>query len=138
MLLRNLFVGETNNWLIQLFRYCFVGGFAFIVDYGLLYILTEYAGFHYLISATISFIAGLIVNYLLSTWWIFRNSKLKNKAAEFTVFALIGVIGLLLNNLLLYVFTDLLHVHYMISKLIVAALVMIWNFFGRKLILFKN
>jgi len=138
MLLRTLFEDETNNWLIQLFRYCFVGGFAFIVDYGSLYILTEYAGFHYLISATISFIAGLVVNYLLCTWWVFRKSKLKSKAAEFTVFALIGVIGLLLNNLLLYVFTDLFHIHYMISKLIAGALVMIWNFSGRKIILFNN
>jgi len=138
MLIRKLFVEETDNWLIQLFRYCFVGGFAFLVDYGLLYALTEFCGCHYIVSATISFIAGLIVNYLLSTWWIFRKSKLKNKAAEFTIFALIGVVGLILNNVLLYVFTDLLGIYYMISKLITTALVMIWNFAGRKIILFKN
>lgn len=57
---------------------------------------------------------------------------------EFTVYSIIGVIGLLINNFLLYFFTDYLHIHYMISKLITAILVMGWNFFGRKLILFKN
>ena len=135
---RKLLVTETSNGWIQLFRYLFVGGFSFIVDYGLLFILTEFFHFHYLLSATISFVAGLFVNYLLSTHWIFRHSKLKNKAAEFFVFAIIGVVGLFFNNLLLYLFTDGLHLHYMISKLITAALVMLWNFLGRKLILFKD
>jgi len=135
---RKLFVEETSNTFIQFFRYLFVGGTAFVVDYGLLYVLTEYAGLHYLLSATISFIAGLVVNYLLSTWWIFRKSKLQNKWAEFLVFAIIGVVGLLLNNLFMYVFTDLFHIHYMVSKLITTALVMIWNFAGRKYILFNK
>lgn len=133
-----LFLKETDKWFIQLFRYCFVGGLAFIVDYGFLVLLTEVCGLHYLISATISFIAGLIVNYLLSTSWIFRQSKLENKWAEFIVFAIIGVIGLGLNNLLLYLFTDIIHIHYMISKLITTGIVMIWNFGARKIILFTN
>ena len=138
LFLKKLFKEETNNWFIQLFRYVFVGGLAFIVDYGLLFILTEYAGFHYLISATISFIAGLIVNYVISTSWIFRHSKLDNKWMEFIIFSLIGVIGLGLNNLLLYAFTDGLGIHYLISKIIVAALVMFWNFIARKIILFNK
>lgn len=135
---KKLLVSDTSNGWIQLFRYLFVGGFSFIVDYGLLYILTDYFHFHYILSATISFVAGLVVNYLLSTHWIFRHSKLKNKTAEFFVFAIIGVVGLLFNNLLLFLFTDGLHLHYMISKLITAAIVMLWNFLGRKLILFKD
>ena len=137
-LIQRFFVSETNNWFIQLFRYCFVGGFAFLVDYGLLVFFTEVFGLHYLVSATISFIAGLIVNYLLSTSWIFRKSTITNKWAEFIVFAIIGVVGLLLNNLLLYLFTDLAHIHYMISKLLTTALVMFWNFGARKIILFNR
>ncbi len=133
-----LFVDETDNGLIQLFRYLFVGGFAFVVDFGLLFLLTDGLSLYYILSATISFIAGLVVNYLLSTRWIFRQSKLKNKAAEFIVFALIGVVGLLFNNVLLYLFTEFAHFHYLISKLLTTALVMLWNFFGRKLILFTT
>ncbi len=136
--LKKLFLEETDNWFIQLFRYLFVGGAAFLVDYGLLVLLTEVFGLHYLVSATISFIAGLIVNYLLSTSWIFRKSKMENKWAEFLIFSIIGVVGLLLNNLLLYLFTDLAHIHYMISKLITTAIVMLWNFGARKIILFNK
>lgn len=137
-LIQKAFIEKTDNWFIQLFRYFFVGGFAFLVDYGLLVLLTEVFGLHYLVSATISFLAGLVVNYLLSTSWIFRKSTLENKWAEFLIFAVIGVVGLGLNNLLLYLFTDKLHIHYMISKLLTTAIVMIWNFGARKVILFNK
>lgn len=136
--MEKLFLEETTNWKIQFFRYVFVGGFSFFVDYGLLFFLTEFFHLHYIVSATISFIAGLIVNYLLSTKWIFRKSKLSNTTLEFIIYGIIGVIGLILNNILLYVFTDLLSIHYMISKLITAIIVMGWNFFGRRIILFNN
>ena len=121
-----------------MFRYLIVGGIAFLADYSLLYILTEGLHLHYLLSATVSFVAGLIVNYLISTLWIFRHSKLNNRMAEFAVYAIIGVVGLLFNNLLMYLFTDCLNIHYMLSKLITAALVMCWNFLGRKYILFNT
>ena len=136
-LINKIFLQPTNNSLIQLFRYCFVGGFAFIVDAGGLFVLTEYAGIYYLLSATISFILGLVVNYLLSTAWIFKKSKLSNGWTEFLIYSVIGVVGLGLNTLFLWLFTDCLHIYYMLSKIITAALVMLWNFFARKIILFK-
>lgn len=137
-LIYRLLFSETDNWFFQMFRYAIVGGVSFAVDYGLLYVLTECYGFHYLLSATISFIAGLAVNYLISIRWVFGKSKLSSRAAEFVVYGIIGVVGLLLNNLLLYLFTDHLHLHYMLSKLIAAAIVLAWNFLGRKIILFKH
>lgn len=138
MLLQKLLVDETNHWFTQLIRYVIVGGLAFIVDYSLLYLLTEYVGIHYLFSATISFIAGLIINYLLSIHWVFRQSKLKNRMWEFIIFAIIGLVGLGINNLFLYLLTQYLHLHYLISKLITTTIVMLWNFLGRRIILFNN
>ena len=136
-LIYKLYVSDTNSLYIQLFRYIIVGGVSFLVDYALLFTLTEYLHLYYLLSATISFVAGLVVNYFISTNWIFRHSKLKSRSAEFIIYGIIGVIGLLLNNLLLYVFTDWMCIHYMFSKLITAVLVMGWNFMGRKFILFN-
>ena len=136
-LFNKLFKEETENTLIQLFRYGFVGGAAFLVDYGVLVLLTEVFGMHYLLSATISFILGLITNYLLSVVWVFDNRTLGNRWAEFTVFAIIGVIGLGLNALIMYVCTDKMGIHYMISKIISTVIVFFWNFFARKIVLFK-
>lgn len=134
---QQILLGNTSNWFIQLLRYTIVGGIAYIVDFGLLFLLTEYAGLHYLLSATISFIAGLVVNYLISREWVFGSSKLSNQWAEFAIYAFIGIIGLVLNLALLYVFTEWLNIYYLLSKIFTAALVMLWNFFARRL-LYKN
>ena len=79
---KKILFGKTTNLFIQFFRYTLVGGLAFVVDLVLLFVLTEYAHWHYLVSATLSFLAGLLVNYILSTQWIFRSSKIKNKKIE--------------------------------------------------------
>lgn len=136
-LFKRLFYGTTDRLLVQFVRYFFVGGFAFVVDFGLLYILTEYAGLHYLLSATLSFISGLLVNYIISCIWVFSNSKFKNRLVEFLFFAAIGVVGLLLNDVLIWLFTDCIGTHYMFSKIVAAAIVYLWNFFARKYLVFR-
>ena len=136
-LLHRLFVYKTNNLLIQLIRYTIVGGLAFIVDFGLLFLLTEYFGLYYILSATCSFLAGLLVNYYISTAWVFE-STIKSKQLEFTLFSLIGVVGIGLNDLLIWTFTEKFHIYYMLSKLITAILVYLWNFLGRKYLVFSK
>ena len=136
-LFHKLFYGSTDKLLVQFVRYFFVGGFAFVVDFGLLYILTEYAGLHYLLSATLSFIAGLLVNYIISCLWVFNGSKFKNRLVEFLFFAAIGVVGLALNDTLIWLFTDCIGTHYLFSKIVAAAMVYLWNFFARKYLVFR-
>lgn len=136
--LNTLFVAPTNNWFLQLFRYGFVGGIAFLVDYGTLFGLTNYAGVPYLWSAAVAFLLGLITNYLISISWVFQHNGKMQIWQEFLFFAFIGVIGLGLNELIMYIGTDLIHLHYMISKLISTAIVFFWNFFARKFILFNK
>jgi len=130
--------GKTNNTLFQLIRYTFVGGGAFLIDFLTLIFLTEVFHLHYLISAGIAFMLGLAVNYILSVRWVFANRTLKNKYFEFGFFMLIGIVGLGLNELFLWVLTDLMTLYYMISKLITAFIVYFWNFFARKYLLFDK
>ncbi|RPH31497.1 MAG: GtrA family protein [Bacteroidales bacterium] len=133
-----LIKGKTNSTLLQLFRYTLVGGFAFLIDFGTLFFLTEYLHIHYLISAGIAFIVGLIVNYFLSVKWVFDGHTMDNRLMEFVVFSLIGVVGLGLNELFIWILTDILLIYYLLSKLITAFVVYFWNFFARKVILFNK
>jgi putative flippase GtrA len=135
--MQKLFKDETEKTLVQLFRYTFVGGAAFLVDIGSLFILTQYFGIYYLISAAIAFILGLIANYALSISWVFNNRTLGNMKLEFGVFALIGFVGLGFNEILIWFFTENIHIYYLISKIIAAILILFWNFFARKFTLFK-
>lgn len=136
-LINRLLKNKTNNTLIQLFRYTFVGGIAFAFDFGALIIFTEYLHVYYLISAAVAFLLGLTINYLLSVNWVFEKRSIKSKHIEFVVFALIGIIGLALNEFFIWFFTEIASTHYLYSKLISTVLVYMWNFFIRKFTLFR-
>ena len=103
---------KTDNIYIQFIRYVFVGGLAYIVDFGLLFIFTEFFKIYYLTSAAFAFLLGSITNYILSTVWVFNKRILKNKWVEFGIFALIGIIGLGLNQFFMYYLTEHIHIHY--------------------------
>lgn len=79
---KKLFSGDTENTFIQFFRYCFVGGFATVVDWALssllFYLAFSGSGYAALCNG-LSFVAGLLVNYFLSTFWIFKQSKMQNR-----------------------------------------------------------
>jgi putative flippase GtrA len=136
--LAGLFRGSTDRTIVQLFRYLFVGGGAFLVDFGSLYVFTEFAGLHYLMAAALAFLLGLFTNYLLSVSWVFASRRMENRWVEFAVFGLIGVVGLGLNELIMWQCTESLGLHYLVSKLVAAAVVMFWNFFARKYALFRR
>jgi len=136
-ILEALFRIPTDSTLVQFFRYSVVGGGAFVIDFSSLYVLTEYAGIYYLTSAAIAFLLGLLASYLLSIVWVFNRRTVERRWVEFGVFALIGVVGLGLNELFIWFFTEHFHLYYMISKLVATGLVLIWNFAARKFLLFR-
>lgn len=135
--LKTILFGKTDHVVLQFFRYAFAGGVAFAVDFCLLYILTDFFQVYYLISAAISFIPGLLVNYFLSVYWVFNRRLLKNRSTEFFFFTLIGLGGLGLNELFMWFFTDVVGFHYLISKIISTGLGYLWNFFAKKFFLFR-
>lgn len=128
---------KNNSTLLQLFKYFFVGGLAFIVDFVLFFILTEYFNVYYLLSAAIGFFLGLIMNYVLSTKWVFKDRAFENKSMEFLLFTLIGLIGLGINECLIWLLTDVFLFYFVISKIVTAFIVYFWNFFARKFLLFN-
>jgi len=132
-----LFKSGTNNTLVQLFRYTLVGGIAFLFDFGSLYFLTDWMYVHYLVSAALAFLAGITVNYLLSIAWVFQVRTMKNVWVEVSIFAVIGIVGLGMNELIIWFFTELAKFHYLISKLFSTVSVYLWNFFARKFLLFR-
>lgn len=124
--------------LVQFLSYVAVGGTAFVVDFGVLYFLTEHVGIYYIASATAGFLLGLIVNYLLCVFWIFDFRAISKATREFGLFAVIGIAGLLLNNTLIWLLTELAGFHYLVSKLVAAAVVLVFNFTLRRQLLFSN
>lgn len=133
-----LFIEPSNNLFIQMFRYLFVGGGAFIVDAGSLYVL-YLLGMDKFIATACGFILGLIVNFALSKLLVFKKEDAKvGSVVEFIAYGAIGLIGLGLTELLIYFFTDILPLHILLAKIFAAAIVLIWNFAARKITLYKK
>ena len=131
-MINKLFRERTDNLYLQFFRYIFVGGTAFVVDFFFLYFFSDICGIYYLISAILSFIISVLVNYLMSTKWVFNQDNIENKVLEFNLFIIISTIGLGFTEVLLYFFTDILGLYYLVSKIISAIIVLFWNFLARR------
>ena len=136
-LARRLLSGAEDSLLIQIFRYTIVGGLAFVVDFGALYLFIEYGGLHYLVANALAFLLGLTTNYLLSISWVFNRRNLESRSGEFLIFAIIGLVGLGINEAVMWVMTDHVGTHYMVSKVVSTGVGLVWNFGARKILLFR-
>ena len=120
----------------QILKFGVVGGLAFVIDYGLMVLLTEVFGINYLISSAVSFSVSVVFNYLLSIFWVFDVSgSNRGQKESFVIFLALSIIGLGLNQLLMWLGSDLMGLHYMLTKIGATAIVMVYNFITRKLFL---
>lgn len=128
-----------KNLFSQLIKFGLVGGIAFLIDYGIMVFLTEVFKIPSLISAAISFTVSVIFNYISSVKWVFDVDKEKNsKTKELVVFILLSIVGLGINELIMWIMDKEFGIYYMISKIVATAVVMCYNFITRKLFLEKK
>jgi putative flippase GtrA len=118
--------------------YLAASAFALGIDFGAYSGLIRLAGLHYLVAAPIGFALGLASVYILSVRWVFKERRLADWRAEFALFALIGLAGMALNQLIIYVCMQLLTDTPEIAKIISAGMVFCFNFVSRKLLLFTK
>ncbi|MCD7880574.1 MAG: GtrA family protein [Clostridiales bacterium] len=123
----------------QILRFGVVGGLAFLIDYGILAFLTEVVRLNYLLSSAISFSVSVIFNYILSIFWVFDvDSGAKKQGRNFSVFLILSVVGLGINQALMWLQVEQFHLYYLLAKIVSTAIVMVYNFITRKLFLEKR
>lgn len=134
-------ISNKRNIVGQFLRYFVTGGLAFIVDFGVFSLALYYFDVHYLIANLIGLMAGNVVNYLLSLGWVFSAEKRKmekHRMLEITVFIVISLIGVGLNEVLMLFMVGKLSLNEMFSKVVAAGVVLVYNFLARKFILFRG
>ena len=119
----------------KIIKFSIVGGIATIIDFICLYIFKEYLNIDVILANTLSFIISVIYNYIASITLVFDINKNKNKKLKFVLFIIFSVIGLIINNTLIYILTSTLNIYYLLSKVIATLIVMIFNFITRKKLL---
>ena len=135
---KSYIAGRTGRLSIQLFRYLVAGGTAFVIDFALLWFCTEKAGLNYLVSTLIGYTIGLLVSYLMSILWVFDQRRTRNLFYELGGFTLIGLIGIGLTSLLMWLLTDQWGLYYLLSKILTTIIVFFWNFAAKKILLFTR
>lgn len=121
--------------IAQFMKFGIVGVIAFVIDYGFMVLLTEVFGVPYLISTTVSFIISVIFNYFASMRFVFKRKDDMSRRREFIIFVVLSVIGLVINDVSMWLMVDFLFIDYRISKIVVTFIVAVWNFVTRKIFL---
>ena len=130
--------------LEQIIKFGIVGVICFIIDFAITTIPTYFFGQNTVyISAVFGFVISCIVNYLLSIKYVFTE-----KRKEFIVFVILSAVGLVINELIIYLCQDVLYANVAflnelipdslivpISKIIATGVVMVYNFISRKIFL---
>ena len=116
----------------QIAKFGVVGIIATLIDYILLFILTDVFKIYYMTSSIISFSASLIFNYIASIKWVF-NVEHKQTYKDGLLFLIFSLIGLWINQEVMYLTVEKLGIYYMISKIFATGIVMVWNFITRKI-----
>lgn len=117
----------------QILRFGIVGILAFVIDYGLMVFFTEILNIYYLWSTMISFTISVAFNYFASVKWVFNVDNGKSKSANLVFFISFSIIGLGINQLIMWLGVDKFQISYLIVKFLATAVVMIFNFVTRKL-----
>ena len=133
----------------EIIRFLAAGGAAFAVELGALILLKEKLGLDTLAATPVAFILSVIVNYLICVLWVFPGAREQNRKKQ-AAFLLTSAVGLLLNEILMFLFrtawgeeTVLFRLSsfavslYVLNKILATGIVMIWNYFTKRYILMK-
>ena len=113
---------------LQFIKFCVVGGTGVVVDFGITFLFKEKLKLNKYIANSLGFMAAASTNYLLNRWWTFRSHD-PEVAQQYVQFVGISAIGLIMNNIIIYLLNDKARLNFYLSKLIAIGLVTLWNFF---------
>ena len=108
-----------------------------IVDYAFTYIFKEYFKVQKYISNSIGFTIAASTNYILNRIWTF-NSDNPDIAVEYSEFLVISIIGLGLNNLILWLIVSRFKINFYVAKFFAICVVTLWNFLANFFITFNQ
>ena len=120
----------NSSWLtilLRFIRFGIVGASGMVVDFGVTWLCKEKLHWNKYISNSLGFILAATNNYVWNRLWTFQSTS-DAVAREYTLFFIISLIGLGLNNGIIYLLHERLHLNFYLSKLIAIGCVTIWNF----------
>ena len=128
---------QQEELMIQIFKFIVVGGIATVIDWIIYFVLYHFIKIEPIIANIISFAVSVVYNYWASCKYVFKVNKEKSRARQFVEFIVFAVIGLLINEVIIWGLHNELEWNAMLVKIIATAIVMVFNFVTRKKFLEK-
>ncbi len=117
-----------NQTLIERFlKFCLVGGSGVVVDFGITYLAKEFLKLNKYVANSLGFICAATSNYILNRTWTFGSNDPDVVMQYFRFFGF-SLIGLAINNLVIYLLHGRVKWNFYIVKLIATCVVTFWNF----------
>ena len=128
---------KNRGLILQFCKFGVVGIISLLVDYGFMFALVEGLQVDYFIACAFSYTLSVLVNYILSTRYVFHSKEEMSKAKEASLYFILSLIGLGLNQMIMWLMVDVIGIFYGIAKLISTFMVTWYNFVSRKKFLEK-
>lgn len=124
--------------LARITRFIMSGSVGAATNIGILYILVEFLGLYPVTASVISFTCAVGVSFALQKFWTFTNHDLSNTHHQAARFVVVALVNLGINSLLMYVFIEYLHMHYIVSQIITAGMVAVESYFVYQYLVFTD
>ena len=111
----------------QFIKFALVGSSGLIVDFGITFLLKEKLSFNRYFANSMGFSIAVISNYFLNKYWTFRDLN-PEIFAQGGKFILIAIMGLIINNQVIYIFNHKKDWNFYIAKVLAVGIVVLWNF----------
>lgn len=164
----NVQIKQTKKELFwEIFRFLLVGGLATVFDYLVFWLLDGvllpkiplsgevWTTVALWIATAAGFVVGMLANWVLSVTFVFRAVRDRKKATSaksFWVFVVISVVGLILTLVGVWLLTKCIPTFELfgridffgttwskwVAKMIMTCIVLVWNYIGRKIFIFKS
>jgi putative flippase GtrA len=125
----------TRKTASQFVKYVIAGIMSLAAEIFLLYIFTEVAKLWYIYSNSIALFVAFIINFIMNRYWAFRSQQSFLK--QFITSGMLFALNLVVENGLMYLFTDSAHLYYLFSKVLTTGMSVLWDFFLYKYLIYK-
>lgn len=129
-------IRKLYNKYRELIKYCIIGCSGALLDFIVYTILIKAFGMNYLLANALSVTAGITNNFFLNAYLNFKVTD--NMFKRFISFYLVGMLGLLISEILLYLLVDIMSMNSIIAKIITIFVITIVQFILNKTITFKK
>ncbi len=117
----------TTSFILKFLKFVAVGFSGLLVDYGFTYIFKEWFKVQKYVANSIGFTIAASSNYVLNRVWTFESDN-PDIAIEYSQFLIISIIGLGLNNLILWLIVSRFKINFYLAKFFAIVVVTLWNF----------